>query len=213
MTSEEMHTHSTKKIIDLENSLRLTIPLDMYKEEGYSKERRQIILLFAQILDKYDKFKTINYTEQLDILVKIEKSCYAKSLEKSTEEAIYIDWSNEKFKYLYSLICSRVSKNLDINSEVKDTHLLDKIISKELDINKIGSMSSDDMSVRNTELKEQLNNRRGQKIKQKTTNMYVCRNCKGRECTIRQQQMRSLDEGTTLILNCTNCGFRFMIGA
>lgn len=202
-----------EKFISLENSLKLTIPLDLYKNEEYSKERRQIVLLFAETLDKYAKFKNIKYDEQLKILVNVEKSCYSKALEKSMEEAIYVDWSNEKFKYLYSLICSRVSKNLDIESEVKDTYLIDKIISKDIDINKIGNMSSDDMSVRNTELKEQLNNRRGQKIKQKTTNMYVCRNCKGRECTIRQQQMRSLDEGTTLILNCTNCGFRFMIGA
>ena len=106
-----------------------------------------------------------------------------------------------------------MSKNLDINSEVLDTYLIDSIISNDIDINKIGSMSSDDMSKKNEVIKEQLNNRRGQKIKQKTTSLYRCRNCGSRQCTVRMQQMRSLDEGATLILNCVTCGFRFLVGS
>lgn len=200
------------KLASIENKLKLVLPLEVYEKE-YTKERRQIILLFCNILDNYDKFKEIKYSEQIDIVINIEKSCFRKTIEKCGEEAIYIDWANSRFKYLYSLICSRVSKNLDINSEVLDTYLIDSIISKDIDINKLGGMSSDDMSKKNETIKEQLNNRRGQKIKQKTTSMYRCRNCGNRQCTIRHQQMRSLDEGTTLILNCVTCGFRFMIGS
>lgn len=201
------------RIIQNENNLKLTIPYELYNNSKYSKERREIIIMFASIFDNYSKFKEIKYDEQVNILIRVEKSCFDKSVSKAGEDAIYVDWSNERFKYLYSLICSRVSKNLDCDSEVKDTYLLDNIVKGSIDIDVLGGMSSDDISMKNNELKEQLNSRRNQKIKQKTTNMYTCRNCKGRECTIRMQQMRSLDEGTTLILNCVNCGFRFMIGS
>jgi len=201
------------KVIQINNSLKLTIPCELYINSKYSKERREIMLMFANILDNYSKFKEIDYDCQIDILTRVEKSCFDKAVAKAGEDAIYVDWTNERFKYLYSLICSRVSKNLDSNSEVKDTYLIDNIISGTINIDNLGGMSSDDISMKNNELKEQLNSRRNQKIKQKTTNMYTCRNCKGRECTIRMQQMRSLDEGTTLILNCINCGFRFMIGS
>jgi DNA-directed RNA polymerase subunit M/transcription elongation factor TFIIS len=200
------------KLAISENKLKLVLPLEVY-EGDYTQERRQILLLFCNILDNYEKFKELDYTNQTNIVINIEKSCFKKTIEKSSEEAIYIDWSNSRFKYLYSLICSRVSKNLDINSEVLDTYLIDSIISNDIDITKLGGMSSDDMSKKNEVIKEQLNNRRGQKIKQKTTSMYRCRNCGGRECTIRTQQMRSLDEGATLILNCVTCGFRFLIGS
>jgi DNA-directed RNA polymerase subunit M/transcription elongation factor TFIIS len=203
---------SMDKLAISENKLKLVLPVEVYNGE-YTQERRQIILLFCNILDSYEKFKEMDYSKQTDIVINIEKSCFKKTIESCTEEAIYIDWSNNKFKYLYSLICSRVSKNLDINSEVLDTFLIDSIISNGIDINKIGNMSSDDMSKKNEVIKEQLNNRRGQKIKQKTTSLYRCRNCGGRQCTIRTQQMRSLDEGATLILNCVTCGFRFLIGS
>lgn len=200
------------KLAVSENKLKLVLPLEVYEGE-YTQERRQILLLFCNILDNYAKFKEIDYSKQTNIVINIEESCFKKTIEKSSEEAIYIDWSNSRFKYLYSLICSRVSKNLDINSEVLDTYLIDSIISNDIDVSKLGGLSSDDMSKKNETIKEQLNNRRGQKIKQKTTSMYRCRNCGGRECTIRTQQMRSLDEGATLILNCVTCGFRFLIGS
>lgn len=200
------------KLAIVENQLKLVLPLAVYEGE-YTQERRQILLLFCNILDNYEKFKELDYVKQTNIVINIEKSCFKKTIESCIEEAIYIDWTNNKFKYLYSLICSRVSKNLDINSEVLDTYLIDAIISNDIDISKLGGMSSDDMSKKNEIIKEQLNNRRGQKIKQKTTSMYRCRNCGNRQCTIRMQQMRSLDEGATLILNCVTCGFRFMIGS
>lgn len=202
-----------ERIDKIQNELKLVIPAELYSMELYSKERRQILLLLGSILDSYSKFKELPYKKQLDVLVTIEQSCYKKAVDKCSEEAIYVDWSNDKFKYMYSLICSRVSKNLDTNSEVMDSFLIENIINSSIDVTKLGGMSSDDMSDKNKELKEQLNSRRSQKVKQKTTSMYTCRNCKSRECTIRSQQMKSLDEGATLILNCVNCGFRFMIGS
>lgn len=198
--------------MDFENSLRLTLPIELY-EEPYNQERRKTVLMFASILDSSPQFKKIKYSDQTKILVDIEKSCFDKTVSKCKEEAIFVDWSNSKLVYLYSLIASRVSKNLDSSSEVEDDFLIDSIIRKENDPSVLASLSSEDLSPSDTnQIKEKLDKRRGQKLIQKTTTMYTCRNCRGRNCTMRTQQMRSLDEGFSIILNCITCGYRFIVG-
>ncbi len=194
------------------NELRLTLPMETYEGE-YNVPRRRTLLMFASILDECPKFKELDYAKQRTILVEMERSCFLKTLAKCKETAIYPDWSNDKLVYMYSLIASRVSKNLDVSSEVQENFLIEAIISGDCSAEDVASLSSEEMSPEMVnKIKEQIASRRSQKIKQKTTNMYTCRNCKSRECTIRTQQMRSLDEGFTIILNCVNCGYRFMVG-
>jgi len=198
--------------MDFENSLKLTLPIELY-EEPYNQQRRQTVLMLAGILDDSQQFKKLKYADQTRILVDIEKSCFEKTVSKCREEAIFADWSNSKLVYLYSLIVSRVSKNLDASSEVEDNFLIDSIIDKKNDPSTLASLSSEDLSPSDTnQIKEKLDKRRGQKLIQKTTTMYTCRNCRGRNCTMRTQQMRSLDEGFSIILNCITCGYRFIVG-
>lgn len=199
------------KIIENQNLLKLTLPLDSYSEE-YSKERRQILLTICEIMDKYKSFKELSRERQSEIVMEIENSCYNKLKDKCSEEAIYKCWYNERFSYLYSLICGRVISNLD--GESNNEYIIEAIINNSLDIKKIGYMDSDSLnpSIRK-QLLESINSRKNIKIKQKTTSLYMCRNCKMKNCSIRFQQMRSLDEGQSMILTCQNCGFRFIIGS
>ena len=44
-----------------------------------------------------------------------------------------------------------------------------------------------------------------------STSMYVCGNCKSRECTYYEQQTRSSDEPTTVFLTCLKCGKNWKI--
>jgi DNA-directed RNA polymerase subunit M/transcription elongation factor TFIIS len=193
------------------NSLRITLPVELYLDNEYTKERRRTLLLFGELLDDSKDFKKLPFSEQLSALISIELSCFNKVIAKCKEDAIYVDWSNPNFTYLYSLICSRVSKNLDASAEVDSDYLVKGLSDKSVEASGLGEMSSEELCPGSVSaIINQLNTRRSQKLKQKTTNMYTCRNCKGRECTIRTQQMRSLDEGFTIILNCVNCGFRFM---
>lgn len=194
------------------NSLNLTLPIEVYDNDDYSKERRQVILMICEIMDSYREFKNIDRKIQIDIVIKIEKSCFKKLEEKANEEAIYKDWSNERYSYLYSLICGRIGSNLDnINA---NEYLIKSIINNSIDIDRIGFMSSDDLNPEiRKHINEEITKRKSIKIKQKTTSLYTCRNCKSKDLSIRSQQMRSLDEGISLILNCQNCGFRFIIGS
>lgn len=193
------------------NQLKLTLPLISYGE-GYSKERRQVLLTICSIMDGYKGFKSLKRDVQSSIVIEIEKSCYSKLENKCAEEAIYKCWNNDRFAYLYSLICGRVISNLDMKDN--NDYIISAIINDSIDIKNIGFMDSDALnpSIRK-KLLESINNRKNIKIKQKTTSLYTCRNCKMKNCSVRFQQMRSLDEGQSMILTCQNCGFRFIIGS
>lgn len=207
-----MFTVQEKTMQSLENSLRLTLPIELY-EDPYCIQRRKTILMFSNILDKTEKFKSLPYQDQVKIMVSLEKSCFDKTVDKCRESAIYVDWVNEKFSYLYCLTASRVSKNIDSSSEVEDSYLIDKIISNEIDPNTVASLPSTELVDPSNvhEINEKLDKRRSTRLIEKTTSMYPCRNCKGRNCTIRTQQMRSLDEGFSIIINCLDCKYRFIV--
>lgn len=194
------------------NQLNFTIPLDIYENKQYNKNRRAILLLIASILEKNKKFKLKHKKIQTDIIINIELSCYKQTLLKADELLIYQSWDNEKFTYLYYLNCNKITKNLDIESEVNSNYLINKILQNDLDINNIASMSSDQLCPdKSQNIKETINLRNNQQIKFKTSTLYQCRNCKKREVKIQEYQGRSLDEGSNLSLTCVFCNFNWVI--
>ena len=205
----------TKLLIQFQNifnQLKFTIPIDLYTNPLYNKNRRSIILLIANILEKNKKFKLKHIEIQTNIIINIELSCYNQTIIKADDLLIYQSWNNEKFLYLYYLNCNKITKNLDIHSEVNSSYLIDKIIHNDIDINKIASMSSEDLCpAKSQTIKNTLNLRNNQQIKFKTSTLYQCRNCKKREVKIQEYQGRSLDEGSNLSLTCVFCNYNWVI--
>lgn len=194
------------------NQLKFTIPLDIYENELYNKNRRAILLLIANILEKNIKFKLKHKQIQTNIIINIELSCFNQTLTKADELLIYQSWDNEKFSYLYYLNCNKITKNLDIDSEVNSTYLINKILQNDININNIAAMSSDQLCPdKSQNIKDNLNLRHNQQIKFKTSTLYQCRNCKKREVKIQEYQGRSLDEGSNLSLTCVFCNFNWVI--
>jgi DNA-directed RNA polymerase subunit M/transcription elongation factor TFIIS len=204
-------TAPTKTFDDQIKTLRFVIPWECYIDKEYTIERRKILLLLGSILDTIDCFKSQQQEYQIDMIINIELSCFGKAVEKANDDMIYVGWNNLRFIQLYQLICSRVTKNIDPKSEVASNWLVEKIVSGNLPIEKIGWMSSEELTNKTVDIKQAIELRRSQKLVYKTSSLYACKNCKARACTIRTQQMRSLDEGFTIIATCTICGFRFMI--
>ena len=66
-----LYMTSMNKLAVSENKLKLVLPLEVYEGE-YTQERRQILLLFCNILDNYAKFKEIDYSKQTNIVINIE---------------------------------------------------------------------------------------------------------------------------------------------
>jgi len=191
------------------NAMPFTLDADIYSLAA--KPRRSVMLMLGEVLDKYPEFKSLPRETQSEWVYDLESSCFEKALEKAGEDRIYVDWENLKFVYIYQLITSRVSKNLDMESEVGNTWLFYQLLSGDIQREDVATLSSDQLTDRENHIQDMIDKRRKQKLNYKTSTLYTCRNCKSKKCTVRTQQMRSLDEGFTIICNCVVCGFRFMV--
>ncbi len=201
------------KFQNIQNKLKFTIPIDLYNDKEYNKYRRSIILLIAKILEQHSKFKEKHNEIQSNIIINLELSCYNETLNKADDLLIYQSWDNEKFYYLYHLFCNKITKNLDIESEVGSDYLINKIINNELDITKIAHLTSDELCPdKSKNIKDTLNMRNNQQLNYKTSTLYRCRNCGKKEVKIQEYQGRSLDEGSNLSLTCNFCNYNWVIG-
>ncbi len=201
-----------ERIQNIHNSNKFTINSKYYIDDEYSYERRKIIFLLADILEKNNNFKILNKNIQDDIIYGIEKSCYDKTIKKSNTETVFISWDNERFVYLYQLIVTKITKNLDIESEVNDNYLINKIINGDIDIKCIADLTSEMLCPNSClDIKTNLNLRRNQKLNYKTSSLYTCKNCKNKRTMIKSIQTRSLDEGNSLSITCIECQYNWVI--
>lgn len=201
------------KYQSIQNNLKFTIPIALYEDSTYNYIRRSIILLISNILEKNKKFKANDYFNQSKIIINIELSCYNYTITKADDLLIYQSWDNEKFVYLYYLTCNKITKNLDPESEVNSDYLINLIINNQIDINTIGSLTSDELCPDKSEnIKDTINKRNNQEVKIKTSTLYTCRNCNHKEVTIKSVQIRALDESASLSLTCQFCNFNWVIG-
>lgn len=203
----------TQNFQKIQNSLKFTIPIHIYTDKNYTNERRLILMLIANILEKNKLFKEKNKINQYNTIINIELSCYNETIKKANELLIYQSWVNSKFVYLYQLYCSKVTKNLDYDSEVKSYYLINKVINDDLDILNIANMTSEELCPeKSLSIKNTISLRNNQQLKIKTSTLYKCRNCGHKQVSIREFQARSLDEGTNLSLTCTFCNYNWIVG-
>ena len=64
----------------------------------------------------------------------------------------------------------------------------------------------------NSEIEAEIELRRNQKIKRKTSSRYECHNCHKRKTHIEERQTRSFDEAATTFITCVNCGHQWTKG-
>lgn len=200
------------KFQNIQKKLKFTIPINLYNDKLYNKNRRAILLLIANILEKNNQFKLQHHEIQSNIIINIELSCFNQTIYKADELLIYQSWDNEKFVYLYYLTCNKITKNLDPESEVQSNYLINKILNNEIDVTQIGSMTSEDLCPdKSQNIKNVINKRYNQEIKVKMSTLYTCRNCKRKEISIKEYQARSLDESSNLSLTCQFCNYHWVI--
>ena len=206
-----MFENYKSKLSNIKNHRQFAIPAKVYNSSEYCKERRTIILLIAEILEKNEDFKNISKSKQDSIILKIEKSCFNSTIKKSNELLIYINWENSRFTYMYQLFCNKITKNLDSESEVNNAYLINAIINDEIDLNNIAELASDKLCPEKSDvIKQNIIARNSQKLNYKTSRLYTCKNCGKKSVTIREYQARSLDEATSLSLTCTFCNYNWV---
>jgi DNA-directed RNA polymerase subunit M/transcription elongation factor TFIIS len=203
------------------SKFKFTIPIDLYNDKEYNNLRRSYLLLIASIFDDVmiDMKENKQFTDESvstytlkDIIIRIEKSCYIHTLEESERLLILKDWTDNRFEDLYRSKITRITKNLDTQSEVKDSYLFKAILSNKIDIDTISYLKSEHLSPKRSEIIiKNLKARMEQKLTYKTTKLYKCPKCKKNECTIRMVQLRSLDEGENASLRCVYCHHAWVI--
>lgn len=186
----------------------IVLPISTYLDASYNDLRRGYLLLIASLLQSYLIDGDIN--DHTDMIISVEKSCYDHSVEIAEYELLTPDFDVCSFEHLYRTRIMRITKNLDWDSEVGDDHLALGLLDGTIDPNTVSKLDNKELSpLRNEALINNLNERRNQTITVKTSTLYTCCKCKKKETTIHSAQMRSLDEGETLIITCQFCGYKW----
>ncbi len=188
--------------------MSFVLPISVYEDRSYNDLRRGYLLLIASLLEEYLIEGDIN--DHCGMIVSIEKSCYDHAVEIADYELLAPDFGVMAFEHLYRTRIMRITKNIDINSEVGDEHLATCLFEGSIDPVGISKLDNKDLSPHhNMKLLEELNIRLNQKVTLKTSTLYRCRQCGRKETTVRSAQMRSLDEGETIIISCVFCGYKW----
>jgi DNA-directed RNA polymerase subunit M/transcription elongation factor TFIIS len=118
------------------------------------------------------------------------------------------NWQNPLFVYKYNLIAYKIQTNLELTEEPHSKELVKRIINGDIDVKKIASMTAKQLHPhRFKEIYNEINLRKKQKVVKKISTQHECFKCGGRKTTETELQLRSLDEGSTLIIKCemSNC--------
>ena len=123
--------------------------------------------------------------------------------------------SNESsFRKMYINKCRSLYTNLDSNSYIKNSTLIEKV--KEdtgFEIDNIASMSYQELF---PEIWKKMMDDKYKREKmlyeeklEAMTDQFKCARCKSRKCTYYELQTRSADEAMTIFITCINCGNRW----
>jgi DNA-directed RNA polymerase subunit M/transcription elongation factor TFIIS len=203
---------------DIDNNflpiIRFVIPYECYKDKNYNKIRRNNLLLISDIIEQYIAKNNIDYNhiDISEIILKLELSIYNKILKKINK---YKDIWDENFIFLYTSYSAKITKNLDTTIIGVDNYLIEAILNKRINIDKIINLKSYKLSPEKTkDLIKKINEQisiKDQDIFQKTSSMYKCRTCGAKKVIIKEFQARSLDEASNLSLTCTVCNATWVI--
>ena len=165
------------------------------------KLRTQIVTMFDSEIDN----KVIS--------LKIEKGIYNYVIQKSREKSIKRYWSNNQFKDFYLTKVRSIYSNIKKDSYIKNLSFLERIITGDIDPEKICYLNVYDIFPENWKEILDLKMKRD-KIKydlkpEAMTDVFKCRKCGSRSCSYYEIQTRSADEPMTQFINCLDCGNRW----
>jgi transcription elongation factor S-II len=133
----------------------------------------------------------------------INKSCHRRVL-------TYEDPNN--YESNYQIIMFKVIMNLDPDSSLNNWYLMDNIINNTIDIKEICFCESSDLCPsKNYEIYKKVKERNNITKEKKFTTLYTCGKCRQKKCTVQSVQLRSVDEGSNLSIECTNCFYCWVI--
>ena len=143
-------------------------------------------------------------------LARLEKTILESALADANKKFVLKNFDNRLFTICYMNAARRVVSNLDPNSYVQNLQLLEKVRSKDIDIELLSQMNATDYAphlyseMRDRQLLREQQQLEGNKAM--ATDLFKCNRCKKRETTFYELQTRSADEPMTKFITCVNCG-------
>ena len=161
---------------------------------------------------KYIDLFTTEVNDQT-IALKLEQSIYNMSIYSARERCIKRRWDNVLFHRLYVSKIRSVYSNISETSYIQNPDFKQKLLSGEIDPNKLDKLSVYDIYPDNwSELLDKKIQRDKLKYEMKPTAMtdqFKCRKCGSRSCSYYEVQTRSADEPMTQFISCLDCGNRW----
>ncbi len=161
---------------------------------------------------KYIDLFTTEVNDQT-IALKLEQSIYNMSIYSARERCIKRRWDNVLFHRLYVSKIRSVYSNISETSYIQNPDFKQKLLSGEIDPNKLDKLSVYDIYPDNwSELLDKKIQRDKLKYEMKPTAMtdqFKCRKCGSRSCSYYEVQTRSADEPMTQFITCLECNNRW----
>ena len=143
----------------------------------------------------------------------MEKGIYNSVIDTCKTEHIHRSWNNVIFKKIYLSKVISIYSNLDKETYIKNISFLNRIKSKEINIEDVGNMTSIDIFPENWKELINKNSERYKKLKEykpeAMTDIFKCRKCGSRQCSYYELQTRSADEPMTQFITCLKCNTRW----
>lgn len=162
-----------------------------------------------------DKLK--EFIEDESICERIEASVYEYTMEKAKERCIKQDIGDMHCRRIYVNKLHQIYTNMDPESYVQNKFLLDRIVSEEIDVDRIAFLSPQELNYE--AWKDMMSKQQaGEDFINKGGNMgtpsdeYTCSRCKGKKTHYFFAQLRSCDEPMSCVIFCDACGKKWRIG-
>merc|ERR1711916_73858 len=149
---------------------------------------------FVACLNNFPPFRTLPSKYVKTAARRLERGCYNANVQRAHEQHIPNYWDNSLFVEQYQIICYNVKVNVDPNSSVNRANegMSDYLV---------GMMNSWEMNPHiSKSLLDEIELRGNQEVKKKSTKIYKCSSCGGRDAEAYEIQTRSGDEGSTTFI-------------
>lgn len=171
------------------------------------------ILIYQKMLEACEKnprYCALDETTRKTIVRRLERSCYMKVYDDCERDCKSRSWQDRDFVNRYSSECSKILANLDCESSVGSTHLLDGLIDGTIDPKNVATMKASELCPdASMEERDNIATRKNQKLEKKYSDKYKCVRCGARQSTYVNMAMMASDEITVRQYECV-CGHRWV---
>ncbi len=174
--------------------------------QNIARERILMRRTINKICSRHDPWLSLPIAERETLSRRMERSCFEANIAQCSYDGIDRLFADKKFTERYSLICSRVLNNLNIEGSIASTYLIKNILDGIIDPYQVGKLTSHELCPdASRQERDEISRRQNQRVKLKVSRAHTCWKCGGNETTSYEYQSRSADEASTLSIKCINC--------